>query len=701
MRLSVDWLKEYADWNLPVDEMADRLTMAGLEVEESDQWEPKDFVRCGGAGLKSDTVWNVKVTPNRGDWLSMIGVARECAALAGGKLKMPSVNGQSGLKVITGKSEAASDYIRIRIDSPDLCRRYVGIVVRGVTIKDSPDWVKDRLVASGIRPINNVVDVTNYVMLELGQPLHAFDLRLLHGGQIIVRTARPGEKIVSIDGGERELDPEMLVIADADRAVAIAGVMGGIDSEIGEQTTDVLIESANFDPSSIRRTAKRLGMVTESSYRFERTVDPCVTATAAMRAAELISELAGGVVESEVVDAHPRPAAPKTVTVRTDRANLVLGTSLSAEDMIRFLEGYEIAAAHGDGLLTCTVPTFRSDLTTEIDLIEEIGRAWGYDRLATTLPGKSLPGRDSAAGKLRDRVRRILMSCGAQEVLTHSLVDGHLAELAGREQERIDLRNPLSEEIDSMRVALVPNLLQVLMRNQSAGTPRLSVFEIGKVYFRTSNGGYDEKLSVAGAMVGDLWSSSWNKLADSLEVDFFVCKGVVESLLTELGVRDFRFEAAKNALLHPTRAARLVVGDIRMGMLGEVSPKVCEALDVRGRPCVFELEFDLLKQCVPDRLVYSEIARYPSTERHISAVVSGDVRYELMEQSVRDSGGELVEDVVLLDVYTGDQVGKNRQSITLSVVFRSKQKTLTDEEVNSALEKIREALRKNVDASFR
>lgn len=694
MKLSVNWLNEYVDLKRPVDDMASALTMAGLEVEESDRWTREDFVRAGGAGLADDVVWNVKVTPNRGDWLSIIGVARECAALEATTVRYPS----SDLGETSG---AASDLIDIRIDDPDLCGRYVGAVIRGATIKQSPDWMKDRLVAAGMRPINNVVDITNYVMLEMGQPLHAFDLRLLRGSQIIVRRARPGEKIVSIDGEERKLDPDMLVIADAERAVAIAGVMGGIDSEISEQTQDILIESANFNSNSIRRTAKRLSMVTESSYRFERGVDPSISANAAVRAAELICELAGGQAAEGVVDVNPCPVRPRAIQVRPERANAILGTAIDAADMVRYLQSYEIEAEMRDGRLACTAPTFRSDLAREIDLIEEIGRAYGYDQLGTTLPAKSLPGTDSQAGKLRDRVRRVLMACGAQEALTHSLVDGRLADLAGRGRERIALRNPLSEETDSMRVSLIPNLLQVLQRNQAAGTPNLSVFEIGKVYYRTSNNGFGERVSVAGAMVGDLWASSWNRSRETLDADFFLCKGTVESLLAELAVPDVEFLEAKNALLHPTRAAKLVAGGREIGLLGETSPKVRDALDVRGRPCVFEIDFESLMELVPERLVYREIARYPATERHLSVAVAKDVNYAALDKLVRQSGGELVEDVELLDVYTGEQVGKNRQSLTLSVVFRSKEKTLTDEEVSASLARIREALSTAVGASFR
>ena len=490
MKLSVNWLREYIDFDVPIAQLADGLTMAGLEVEEMLDLSKDDFVNAGGEGVAADTVFDVKVTPNRGDWLSMIGVGREAMHLVDGSVRKPDCT-------VDFSQPESSELIKIRIDDPDLCRRYAGIVIRGVKIKDSPGWMKDRLIAAGMRPINNIVDITNYVMLELGQPLHAFDLKLLHGSQIIVRRARAGEGITSLDGAERKLQPDMLVIADADRAVAIAGVMGGADSEISERTQDILIESANFSSVSIRRTAKRLGMQTESSFRFERGVDPSICALGALRAARLIKDLAGGSVCAGVVDVYPAPVEELVIGVRPDRVNLMLGTSLSREEMIGCLESLEIEAREGGGALNCRVPTFRSDITREIDVIEEVGRVFGYDKLEMTLPDGSSQGKDSPEGIFREKLRRILMGCGAQEALTHSVVDSGLARIAGREAERVIIRNPLSEDLDSMRVALTPNLLQVVARNQAFGTVDVNVFEIGKIYYR-DGGKITERLSVGG-----------------------------------------------------------------------------------------------------------------------------------------------------------------------------------------------------------
>ncbi|MCE5198583.1 MAG: phenylalanine--tRNA ligase subunit beta [Armatimonadota bacterium] len=694
MKVSIDWLREYIDFDCSLDTLADGLTMAGLEVEEVIKLSKEDFTRAGGSGTIDDIVFDSKVTPNRGDWLSMIGVAREAGPVVGGRVKMPNVK-------LDGSEPTSSDLIKIRIDDPDLCGRYVGIVVRNVEIKESPGWLKDRVIAAGMRPINNVVDITNFVMLELGQPLHAFDYNLLNDAQIVVRRAKPGETITSIDGNERRLEPDMLVIADSNRPVAIAGVMGGEDSEISRQTQDILIESANFNSVSIRRTSKRLGLVTESSYRFERGVDPSIAPLAAMRAAQLIHDLASGDVAKGIVDARPVPVEPLEIKVRPERVNLVLGTSITAENMARFLNSIDIETHLEDGILISQVPTFRPDITREIDMAEEVGRVYGYDKLDTTLPDVTLQGKDSPEGLFRNKIRRSLMACGAQEVLTHSMVEVKLAEIAGNANKAVSIRNPLSEELNSMRTMLAPNLLQVVARNQAYGTVNVSVFETGKVYFQGGSGRPDETLSVAGAMVGDLWRSNWSLPAEALQVDFFTCKGAVESLLGALNISGANYIPVEHPMLHPTRAAKVLVGDREIGILGEVVPAVSDALDVRGRAYIYELDFRALMELAPEMVIYQEPARYPALYRHMAVVVADDVKYAQLVELVIRSGKGLVEAVDMLDVYKGEQVGAGRRSLTLSVVFRSREKTLTDDEVNAVLGEIKEALAQKAGASFR
>ncbi|MCE5314938.1 MAG: phenylalanine--tRNA ligase subunit beta [Armatimonadota bacterium] len=694
MKLSTNWLKEYIDINCPLDELAQRLTMAGLEVEETIPISKEAFAKAGGSGTTDDVVWDVKVTPNRGDWLSVLGAARECAPLVGGKAKTPNVE-------IGGCDPSTAESIKIRIDDPDLCKRYVGVVVRNVKVAESPGWLKDRLIASGMRPINNIVDVTNFVMMELGQPLHAFDYKLLHGSQIIVRRAKPGETMATLDGEERKLENDMLVIADADRPVALAGVMGGLYSEISEQTQEILIESANFNSVSIRRTSKRLGLVTESSYRYERTVDPSIAPVAAMRAAQLISELAGGEIARGLVDEYPVPVEPLELKVRPERVNAILGTAIDTESMAKYLDSLEIETSVVDGLLACRIPTFRSDITREIEVVEEVGRAYGYENFAMTLPKSSLQGKDSPEGQLRDRIRRSLMMCGCQEALTHSLVDSKLADMTDTSDICVKVRNPLSEELDGMRTMLAPNLLQVIGRNQSYGMNDVSVFEVGKVYFQNSDGVPGERLAVAGALVGNMWRSGWSLPEEALQVDFFTCKAVVENLLDALGIKGATYTAGQHPLMHATRTAKVFVGDKEVGILGETAPSVRGLLDLRGRPCVFELDFQALMALAPEVIKYKEPGRYPALHRHIAVVVSDSVEYARLDALVREAGGELVEDVNLLDIYKGEQVGDGRRSVTISVVFRSREKTLTDDEVNFVLANIKEVLKSKLEASFR
>ena len=694
MKVSINWLREYLDFDCPLNELADGLTMAGLEVEDTINLSKQDFISAGGGGQNDDTIFDVKVTPNRGDWLSMIGVAREAAPLVNCKAKIPEPK-------VVGSKPSSSDLIKIRIDDPDLCRRYAGVIVRNVEIKDSPDWMKDRLIAAGLRPINNIVDITNYVMMELGQPLHAFDYNLLQGAEIIVRRAEPGETITSLDGIERKLDPNMLVIADRDRAVAIAGVMGGADSEISKEAQDILIESANFNNVSVRRTSKHLNMVTESSYRFERGVDPSICALAALRAAELMRDLAGGEIAEGIVDVCPAPIEPLNVAVRPERVNSILGTSIEPEAMVHYLNSLEIEASLKEKVLVCRVPTFRSDITREIDLVEEIGRAFGYEQLGMTLPDTTLQGKDSREGAFRDKVRHTLMMCGAQEVLTHSVIDGKLCDIAGRFDTCLKVRNPLSEELNSMRVMLVPNLLQVIGRNQSFGTANVSIFEIGKIYYRSKDGEIGEKLSVGGAMVGNLWRSAWSLPGKALDVDFYTCKGVVESLLCGLGVGDVSFEVTTDPILHPTRAAKILVGNREIGFVGEVSGEAGEFFDIRGRAYIFEIDFAALMQSTPEVLSYKELPKYPALYRHLAVVVSDDIKYKDVEQVVLASGRDIVEGVELLDVYKGEHISIDQRSLTLSIVFRSRIKTLTDEEVNTVLAEIMESLKQRVKASFR
>lgn len=696
MKVPVEWLSEYVDLKAPADEVADRLTMAGLEVEGIDALSPDEIVRAGGVSDDADArIMVTKVTPNRGDWLSMIGVVREIAAVTGWKFRVPS-------PAANGAGPDAASLVKIGIDAPDLCRRYAGMIVRNIKVTDSPDWMKNRLIRAGMRPINNIVDITNYVMIELGQPLHAFDYDLLAGQEIIVRRARDGETITSIDGAVRHLQPDMLVIADRDRAVAIAGVMGGADSEVSPNTRNVLIESANFDAVSIRRTSKVLGMVTESSYRFERSVDVGITDVAVRRAAELMRDLGDGEIASGIVDVYPGEAEPEKIEVRPDRVNRLLGTNLAVEDMVAHLQALQIPAKL-DGKIVVTVPTFRPDIEREADVIEEIARVHGYESIGTTLPSAPLQGSDSIPGIFVEKLRGIFMSCGMQEVLTHSVIDPMSVGITGLQDQSLAVRNPLSEETSKLRTMLAPNLLQVVVRNQAVGLRDLSIFEIGKVYRRLPDGTPEEFRSAAVAMVGSQWMNSWNLSKEALAADFYLAKGALESMLGRLNLKNISFIPAQHLLLHPTRAAKVEVEGVEIGILGEVAPDVRERLDVRGRPCVFEINVEKLMPLVleTETVGYEQLPRFPALHRHMAVVIGRDAPYTDLARAITDSGGAIVENLDLLDVYAGPQVGENERSLTLSLVFRSADRTLTDEEVNGVLDTIKDRLVSAFGARFR
>ena len=698
MKVPVDWLREYVKFGCSPAELAELLTMAGHEVEESISLTAAEAQKAGGTtACAGRPILDVKITPNRGDCLSMVGLAREVAAVLDLPMAPPAVS--LGDEAWVGPPVA--DAVTVTIQDPDLCRRYAAALVRDVKIGESPEWLKDKLVQAGMRPINNVVDVTNYILLELGQPLHAFDYALLKDRRIIVRRMRAGEKATTIDGDERELEADMLVIADSEKPVAVAGVMGGSETEVSAGTTDVLIESANFDPVSIRTTSKRLGLVTESSYRFERAVDPNVAVYAVRRAAEMMRDLAGGEIAAGVVDEYPRPAEPVTIALRPDRANKILGCELTAEQMVAYLQRLDITCVLSAGVIQAIVPTRRSDLVREIDLIEEIGRLYGYGNIPTTLPlSRTLQGTDSDDSRFETRIREVLLSCGCQEVVTHSLISSQMVEMLGAADSAVRLRNPLSEDLSCLRPNLTSCLLSVISRNHAYGLRDLAIFEVGRTYLKAGEGDFAEPRRVAMAMSGIQWASAWGLDRDALRADFFLCKGVVEHVLSRLGIAGCEFRRVSTPHLHPGRAAEIVKDGTRIGIVGEVSSVVRDALDLREPVTVFELGTAALRALATEIHSYKPTPRYPAVSRHLAVVVHREVEYRAILAAVERSG-ELVENVELMDVYSGPQLPKDRKSLTLGISFRSAFGTLTDEQVVTALEAIKEAMRREVGADFR
>ena len=690
MLIPVEWIKEFVDTPQDPAELADRLTLTGNEIEE---------IRESADG----PVYYLKLTPNRADMLAIEGIGREVAALYERPLQPVNVNLQA-----TGPAEPG---VRVDVEAPELCPRYIARVIRGVKIGPSPEWMRKRLEAAGIRSISNVVDVTNYVMLELGQPLHAFDLRRLAEHRIVVRRAGDGERIVAIDGSDVALQPDMLVIADGARPVAIAGVMGGQESEIADDTTDLLLEAAYFNPTSVRRTSKRTGVSSPSSYRFERGVDPNGVRRASDRAAQLIVELAGGVASETVLDVYPSPIAPKRIPFRPERCRNLLGVELSDAEAVGYLQrlGF-VAEQETADRWQVTAPTYRPDLGIEEDLIEEVGRMYGYDRLPETLPaGVSGAGKRSPLEELIRATRELLSGQGLYEVVTNTLLARSSLQALqleaspvwpGGNRPAVSLRNPLSEEFDTLRPSLLPGLIAAAQHNLRHGTRDVYLYEAG---YGTSDasGKPAHRLLLGGLMVGSRWSEAWNPDRQGA-ADFFSAKGTVEALVRGLGVPALQAEQVEHPAFHPGRSAWLTVNGERIGIVGELHPAIAVAQDLPRGVYLFELDGErLLALSQADLRRYEAPSRFPRALRDLAVTVDQTVPSGGIEQVIRETVGEWARSVRLFDVYSGKPLPEGKVSLAYALELGADDRTLTDEEVEGRLTAARERLQSEYGAEFR
>lgn len=687
MKLPVSWLRELVHTPLSDDELAERLTMAGLEVEET-------------TASDDGPVFHTKVTPNRGDWLSVVGVAREAAAT----LDVPL---QWHPQPLPDENDDITRWAGVRIVDATLCPRYAGKLIRNIELGPSPDWMQRRLMAAGMRPINVVVDVTNYVMLELGQPLHAFDYDKLPEGKVVVRPTQAGETIQTLDGVNRELDEAILAICDRDRPIAIAGVMGGANSEVSADTRHIFLESAHFDPGSIRRTAKKLGLSTEASYRFERFVDPELAPVALERACDLLAELAGGEVVLGRIDLYPQALCPVEIALRPARANAILGTTLSEQTIAHSLRRLGLAVEAAGESLQVSVPTFRPDVAKEIDLIEEVGRMVGYDTLPETLPpARGGGGGDVPPGRFAARLRAGLMGLGLQEVLTHTLAAPSPFDDPNEANQRVQIRQALSAELSGLRQNLLPNLLDVLARNLRQRQADVRIFEVGKVFAKgIGDGAYTETRHVAGVLTGASDPRAWDA-PNPPPVDFFAAKGLVEALAARLNLPPLTFQANVRLKMHPGRCAAVSVGDQSLGYVAEVDPDALKTdLDVpagAGRVAVFELDADALLALSSDARRYVPLPRFPVVSRDLAVVVSADTPYALLKDAARDATDPaLHESIALQSLYTGEGIPQGKKSVALRLTFRSADRTLTDAEVDAQMSAVQAALAQQVGAERR
>jgi phenylalanyl-tRNA synthetase beta chain len=679
MRLSLEWLEQHAPTGMTADEAATTLTMAGLEVEET---EESDL----------GPVLNIKVTPNRGDCLSVVGLAREMAAAA----RKPFVDVAAAG---TPDGGDAGSLVRVTIEAPDLCPRYAARVVRNVTIGESPEWMQRRLSAAGMRPINSVVDITNYVMLELGQPLHAFDLPLLRGSAIRVRRSKPGEAITTLDGAERPLAEGLLIIADDERPVAVAGVMGGADTEIGPKTTTILLESAHFDRKAVRRSSKALGLQTEASYRFERIVDPAGVVRSLNRACDLIAELGAGVPVEGVVDAYPGAAPVGTVTLRLARVSQMLGFDLSADEVQKSLQalGFEVTECEGEALAVQT-PSWRPDVVREIDLIEEIGRVVGYGRMPEKLPsGATTQGGDSDLGRQMTLAREVLVGAGLTEVVGHSLVAATPLDDDGGE--RVAIRTALSSELSGLRRSLLPGLADVLARAVRRGQPQVALFEVARV-FHEAPGGHTETLSVGALLHGAPANDAWRSADRPAPPDFYTVAGLAQALCAAFKTGPPAMRCTSDGRFHPGRSAEIVVGDAVIGVAGELNPAVAADLDLRERAVALELSLAGLVAAGRRTMGFVEPSAFPGVTRDLAPRIAADTPYQAVRQAALDAAPATLEGMALTDVYSGPNLPAGTRSLTLSFTFRALDRTLTDDEVEAAMAAIRAALERECGATF-
>jgi len=646
-------------------------------------------VEIGKALGLQDAVLELEITPNRPDCLGMIGIAREVAAIVGAPLRIPQLE-------LKEDEERADDATGVEIIDADLCPHYAAKIIKDIKILPSPAWMQRRLEKAGLRPINNIVDITNYVMLETSQPLHAFDYDRLAENRIVVRRPKRGEIIETLDEVTRQLDETMLVIADAGEPVALAGVMGGLRSEVSSKTTNILLESAHFNAASIMRTSRKLGLQSEAAARFEKCIDPNGVIFAANRAAQLMAELGGGRLLKGEVDAYPNPIRPRKIRLRTKRVNQILGTRLSGAKITGILESLELKISK-DGKSTrdeaqpaapdlqATIPTFRPDLEREIDLIEEIVRLYGYNKVKSTLPERSgKKGGLSSRQKLERSTKNFLIACGLSQVLGYGFInpeDFDKLRLPADSPLRqvITLLNPLTAEQSVMRSTLLPGLLNILKHNVNRDQTNVQIFEMGRVFEPSADKLPHESLMLSGALTGHWHRDSWYEKAE--EVDFFDVKGIQDAFFEHLNVSEWYLVRALHPSLHPGKCAEIFIENEAIGIMGEIHPETQRNFELSESVGVFELNLDRLLSYVQPLRHFEEIPRFPGVAMDVAVVVAEEVAASEIEKIIKEEGGKLLRRVDLFDVYRGGQVSGGKKSLAFSLSFRSDDRTLDLDEV--------------------
>ena len=697
MKIQLDWLREYVDVDLSAEELGHLLTMAGLEIETEETVELSD-------GTKTE-VLELNVTPNRGYCLSYLGVAREVAALVGKSFRVPDYEAE--LEKNWGESPIG-DKLKVDNREPELCVRYSGMVIENIKPGPSPKWLADRLTAIGLRPINNVVDITNFVLMEYGQPLHVFDKDLLEGPSIIVRRGKESESFTAIDGSDLKLDQDALVIADDNKAIALAGIMGSANSQVTASTRHIILESASFNSVVVRKGSKKYGLRSDSSIRFERGVDIQGVISAQARAALLIKKLAGGTICKGRIDLYPSPQPIRNVSLRTSRLNQVLGCSLSADQIKDYLSRLklEVSLLQDNETFNVGIPSFRPFLLREIDLIEEVARLNGFDKIKETSPAAKInPVRFTPKQSAICSVKSLLRDIGFSEIITYSFIDELGAKTfqsafsTTNKVNSISLNNPISADMGFMRPSLLPGLVQSAMTNFSKGQKHVRVFEFGNIFVSGERGEREEKMVVSAFISGVHENNVWEQTGKSY--DYYDLKGTLSAVSRLLKLKIIEQPEPENPFMLKGRSVGLTVDGKACGYLGELSPSIIRQYDLPKHCMVFELDFDRLVYALPKQIRFLNLPKFPEIYRDISILIAKTVTSGEVIDRINQVGGPLLRKIELYDHFEGNKIKEGKKSLTYALTFQSSDRTLIDEEVNPVFEKIVKILSSQLGAMLR
>ncbi|MGL5175060.1 MAG: phenylalanine--tRNA ligase subunit beta [Cetobacterium sp.] len=643
----------------------------------------------------NDVIFELEITPNRPDCLSYIGIAREIAAYYGRKIKWPEFESKSIIESIN------TGHIDVRIEDKERCKRFTGKVIKNIKVGESPEWLKNRLLSMGLKPINNVVDATNYILFECNQPLHAYDLTKIADRKIIVRKASEGEKIVTLDGIERELNKGELVIADIEKPLGIAGIMGGESSKVSEETTEIFLECAYFTPENIRRTSKDLTLSSDSSYRFERGLDIENNLEVLERAADLISQLTGGEILEGSIDKYIEKYEKIEIPLNMDKLRKFMGKDIEIDIVGKILTnlGINIKTLNSTTILA-TPPSYRGDLTRTADLYEEIIRMYGFDNIENKMPEENIrPGIKDSMTVVVDETKEILAKLGLQEVINYSFISRDAIKMLGITEPTLEITNPISDDMAVMRPTLVYSLLANIRDNLNRNQNGLRFFEVSRVFTPKEDGLANETLRASIALAGKTSKSLWDPKPEAM--DFYTLKGFVEKFLEYMGVNRYQLERSEDKNFHPGRSADIKIGKIKIGTFGEIHPEIAENMDIkREKAYVAELDLTTLLNYRAKKVKYERIVKYPEVTRDIAVVLDRDVLVGKMLEDIKKSSN-LIESVAIFDVYQGDKIEADKKSVAISIVLRKKDGTLEENDINITVDKILKLIAKNYNGEIR